>query len=123
MTGRYTRRSSLFASSALVLSSALGCGAAQAAGSIPAYVEAAVHDPARVPDDVMRDSVRKPADLVAFSGVKPGDKVVDFMPGGGYYTRILSPLVGAKGHVYALVPYTLSPISPNTPMSRRFGKS
>jgi predicted methyltransferase len=86
---------------ALVSSSAL------AADAIPSYVTAAVHDPGRVPEDVKRDAARHPAELVAFSGMKPGDKVVDFWPGGGYYTRIFAPLVGEKGHVYSVVPYTL----------------
>jgi predicted methyltransferase len=36
--------------------------------------------------------------------VKPGDKVAEMMPGGGYFTRVLAKTVGPKGHVYALVP-------------------
>jgi predicted methyltransferase len=36
--------------------------------------------------------------------MKPGDKVVDFLPGGGYYTRIFSKVVGPNGKVYAAVP-------------------
>ncbi len=98
-----TRTLLLTAASAL----ALGCSPVLAADIIPSYVTAAVHDPGRVPDDVKRDAARHPAELMAFAGVKPGDKVVDFWPGGGYFTRIFSPLVGDKGHVYAIVPYTL----------------
>ncbi len=37
-----------------------------------------------------------------FSGVKEGDTVGEFLPGGGYYTRMLSDVVGPKGKVYAL---------------------
>ena len=51
-----------------------------------------------------RDAVRHPGEVVAFSGIKTGDVVVDFVPGDSYYTRILSALVGDKGKVYALVP-------------------
>jgi len=36
--------------------------------------------------------------------VKPGEKVGELIPGGGYFTRLLSKAVGPKGHVYALVP-------------------
>src|SRR5258705_6877737 len=39
--------------------------------------------------------------MLAFAGVKPGDKVADFMMGGGYFTGILAPAVGPKGKVYA----------------------
>ncbi len=75
-----------------------------AADSVPAAVTAAVADPGRIPADRMRDAVRHPAETVAFSQIKPGARIVEIMPGGGYYTRILSHLVGPKGRVYAFVP-------------------
>ena len=81
------------------------CGvAAVAQGEVPAAIAAAVADAARPEADKARDAARKPAEIVAFAGVKPGDKVAEFLPGGGYYTRILSKAVGPEGHVYALVP-------------------
>ena len=55
---------------------------------MPAYITAAVNDKGRPAADTMRDANRKPAETVAFSGVKPGDKVADFIAGGGYFTRI-----------------------------------
>ncbi len=69
-----------------------------------AIVAAAVADATRPAKDVQQDASRRPADLVAFSKVKPGDKVVDAVPGGGYWTRLFSTLVGPKGKVYAYVP-------------------
>jgi predicted methyltransferase len=51
--------------------------------------------------DTARDADRKPAALLAFAGVRPGMKVVELAPGGGYFTRLLSLAVGAEGHVYA----------------------
>ncbi len=82
-----------------------GVGAvALAAPNIPANVAAAVADPARPAEDVARDAERKPAEMLAFAGVKPGDKVVDLIPGGGYFTRLFSAAVGAKGTVYAFDP-------------------
>jgi predicted methyltransferase len=78
--------------------------AAVAQSEIPAAITAAVADAARPEVDRARDAARKPAEIVAFAGVKPGDKVAEFLPGGGYYTRILSKTVGPAGHVYALVP-------------------
>ena len=67
-------------------------------------VSAAVADAQRPAADTARDAARKPAQIVAFAGVKAGDKVAELMPGGGYYTRILAKTVGPKGHIYALVP-------------------
>jgi predicted methyltransferase len=75
-------------------------GAAVAAGA-PAYLTAALGDQKRPPADSSRDVARHPAELLALGEVRPGQKVADFMMGGGYFTRILSPAVGEKGHVYA----------------------
>jgi predicted methyltransferase len=61
-----------------------------------------VADPARPAADTKRDGYRLPAESVAFSGMKPGDKVIDLLPGGGYFTRIFAKVVGSKGHVYAI---------------------
>ena len=75
-----------------------------AADAVPPVVDAAVHHRGRTPWDVARDTARKPAEIVAFSGIKPGDKVAEFVPTDGYYTRILAKLVGEKGHVYGMIP-------------------
>jgi predicted methyltransferase len=88
---------------AAVAISLLAYGSASAQ-NIPAYVTAAVNDKGRPAADTMRDADRKPAESVAFSTVKPGDKVLELIAGGGYYTRILSKTVGPKGHVYSTVP-------------------
>jgi predicted methyltransferase len=77
---------------------------AQAASGIPKYITAAVADPARPAEDTQRDADRKPDETLAFAGVKPGQKVADLLPGGGYFTRLFSAVVGPTGHVYALPP-------------------
>ena len=69
-----------------------------------AAAAAAVADTARPDADKARDAVRKPAEIVAFAGVEPGDVVAEIAPGGGYYTRILAKAVGPQGKVYALMP-------------------
>lgn len=66
--------------------------------------KAALADPARPAADRERDAARKPAELLAFAGIAPGQKVGDFVMGGGYLTRILAGAVGAKGKVYAFQP-------------------
>jgi predicted methyltransferase len=69
-----------------------------------AAVVAAVADTTRPEKDTKQDATRHPAELVAFAKIKPGDVVVDIWPGGGYWTRVFSTLVGPKGKVYAYVP-------------------
>ena len=66
---------------------------------IPKYVTAAVADSARPAADTQRDSSRKPAETLAFAGVKPGDWVLELAPGRGYFTRLLSAVVGPQGEV------------------------
>lgn len=84
---------------------AIGCSACQTMGSGPSTdIAAAVADPARPAADIQRDMARHPAELMAFAGVKRGWKIADYMPGGGYFTRIFSGIVGPEGHVYAVYP-------------------
>jgi predicted methyltransferase len=77
---------------------------AQAADPVPAPIAAAVADSGRPDADKQRDADRKPGESVAFAGIKAGDKVVDLLPGGGYFTRVFSKVVGSKGLVYAVAP-------------------
>lgn len=67
-------------------------------------LHAALADPGRPAKDVERDAARHPAELLTFMGVKPGDKVADFIMGSGYWTRILAKTVGEKGKVFAYQP-------------------
>jgi predicted methyltransferase len=80
-----------------------GAAAVAAAPAIPAYVTAAVADKGRDADRDA-DARRHLAEVVAFSGVKSGDKVVDLIPGSGYFTKVFSKIVGAKGHVFMIWP-------------------
>ena len=67
-------------------------------------IAAALADPSRPSADRERDADRKPAELLAFAEVGRGDKVADFIMGGGYFTRILAAVVGPAGRVYAYQP-------------------
>jgi predicted methyltransferase len=75
-----------------------GAYAARQTG-VPSYVTRAVADPARPAADSERDAGRKPAETLAFAGVKPGDWVLELAPGKGYFTRLLSAVVGPQGQV------------------------
>jgi predicted methyltransferase len=76
--------------------------AAASAGDVPSYVVSAIADPTRPKTDVDTDVSRDPADTLAFAGVKPGMVIGELFPGGGYYTRMLSDIVGPGGKVFGL---------------------
>lgn len=79
--------------------------------ALPAYIAAAVSDSARPASDTERDANRKPGATLEFAGVKPGMIVLEIAPGKGYYTRLLSAVVGPKGKVFAVT----SPPKPGAP--------
>ncbi|HLY54075.1 MAG TPA: methyltransferase [Stellaceae bacterium] len=81
----------------LLLAAAPGLAAAT-----PSPVALAVADPSRPADDRKLDADRKPVAVLAFAGIKPGQTVAEYLPGGGYYTRLLDDIVGPKGKIDAL---------------------
>lgn len=83
---------------------ALGAPDAIAAHTTPAYVTAAINDTARPDEDKKLDEERLPSDMLAFAGIKPGMKVMDLIPGRGYFTRLFAKAVGDKGYVYSYQP-------------------
>jgi predicted methyltransferase len=64
----------------------------------------ALASPDRSEADRARDDGRRPADVTAFLGVKPGMTALDLIAAGGYYTEVLSLAVGPEGRVYAQNP-------------------
>jgi predicted methyltransferase len=75
---------------------------AQTAPAPSPAITAAIADPQRSAENRARDKYRHPAETLAFFGVKPTDTVVEFSPGGGWYTEILAPLVKGKGKYVGL---------------------
>jgi predicted methyltransferase len=80
-----------------------GSAALAAAPRLPANIAHAAADPART-DDAAKDATRHGPEIIALAGVKPGAKVIDLIPGGGYWTRLFAGAVGASGHVYGVWP-------------------
>jgi predicted methyltransferase len=68
----------------------------------PALEQALAHD--RRAADRARDEWRHPAETLAFFQVEPGMTVVDYMPAGGWYSRVLLPYLGPQGTYIALNP-------------------
>src|SRR5689334_14359776 len=73
-----------------------------ASAAVPDYIAKAVADRSRPADDRKLDADRKPAEVLAYADVKPGQRIGEFLPGGGYYTRLLSDIVGQNGKIFAL---------------------
>jgi predicted methyltransferase len=80
--------------------------------SIPVFaadaaIDAAIAGPERSAADHERDAREKPAEVLAFAGVKPGMTVVDMFAGSGYYSELLAGVVGPNGKVLSVnnVPY------------------
>lgn len=63
----------------------------------------ALADPARAAQRGA-DARRHPAELVALADLRPGQRILDLIPGDGYWTRIFSRMVGPRGRVYAVWP-------------------
>ncbi|HET8749611.1 MAG TPA: methyltransferase [Sphingomicrobium sp.] len=93
------RLARLAAAVTLMLPLACSRAAPPDSGSV---IQNAVNDPARPAAWRTADALRKPAETLEFSGVRPGMIVGEFYPAGGYFTRMLSDVVGSTGHVYAI---------------------
>ena len=88
----------------LALAACAPAGEVASTSNAPTDYAAALADPQRPEADTSRDAARFPAELLAFAQVAPGEKVGDFIIGGGYWTRILANVVGPQGKVYAFTP-------------------
>src|SRR5580692_798237 len=93
-----TRIYSVLACSVLLSAAALWSPAAFGAD----IYDAAVQHAGRSAADLKRDESEHPAEELRLSGIKPGMKVGDVMAAGGYYSELLSYIVGPKGHVLLL---------------------
>ncbi|MGP1276233.1 MAG: class I SAM-dependent methyltransferase [Caulobacterales bacterium] len=80
------------------------------AGAVEDEVEASMESPSleqvladpRREADRARDAYRNPGETLEFFGVEADDTVVEALPGGGWYGRILAPWLAAEGQYYGL---------------------
>ncbi len=103
-------RIAVIAAVSLVMGLGAGHAFAQPAAGTNA---AAVADAGRPQADRDRDAARKPLEMLTIAGVRPGMRILEMLPGGGYFTRIFSKAVGPTGRVLAVLPP--SPPAPATP--------
>lgn len=66
-----------------------------------AALQAAAASKTRKPENVERDKYRHPVETLEFFGLKPTMTVLEYGPGGGWYTEILAPSVAKKGKLIA----------------------
>jgi predicted methyltransferase len=91
----------------LPLLTALALGVAPLAAAAPVQaptISAAVAAPGRSADNVKLDESRKPAEVLAFLGLKPGMHVIDLFGGNKYWSEIIAPAVGPTGSVQVWEP-------------------
>jgi predicted methyltransferase len=67
-------------------------------------IAAMLASPDRRPDDRVNDERRKPAEMLAFIGVRPGMTALDVSAGRGYTTELIARAVGPSGKVYGQTP-------------------
>jgi predicted methyltransferase len=85
------------------------------------YSDAVAHA-GRTAADLKRDELDHPAEVLRLAGIRPGMAVVDFLAADGYYSELLSYIVGPKGHVYLLNNTAYDQWSDNEWETRLLGK-
>lgn len=70
---------------------------------LQAKVEAAMKAEGRPEADVARDRNRRPAETLEFFQMRDDMRVLELVPGGGWYTRILAPVLRDKGSLYVAI--------------------
>jgi len=78
-------------------------GVAYGDNAIDAKVEAALADESRPAEDRMRDPNRRPLETLNFFGLKDDMRVLELLPGGGWYTRVLAPVLADNGKLYVAI--------------------
>ncbi len=84
----------------LALSVLILAGNAFAANEIDAKVEAALAAESRPEADRERDRNRRALETLNFFGLKDNMRVLELIPGGGWYTRLLAPVLAENGSLY-----------------------
>jgi predicted methyltransferase len=86
-----------------LLAALLGVAALASGNALAADLYSdAVAQPGRSAADLKRDAIDHPAEILRLAGIKPGMRVADFLAGNGYYSEMLSHIVGPKGQVLLL---------------------
>ncbi len=88
---------------ALVIWIASSMGSEALADSVRGFsdrVQAAMEAESRPVKDKARDANRLPKQTLAFFGIEQDQRVLELLPGGGWYTRLLAPALDGTGQLY-----------------------
>jgi predicted methyltransferase len=84
--GEPVQRKMIVCGFALLVATVAAAGERAVSPVVLKSITSAVSNPARPTTDIARDADRQPAQTLAFTGVKPGDKGADYAAGSGYFT-------------------------------------
>lgn len=98
-------------SPAFAVHAADGAPAAEKAVKADPALDAAIAGSWRDAKNTARDQYRHPRETLSFFGVTPTQTVIEITPGGGWYSEILAPYLGAKGHYIAAIAKATDPSS------------
>ncbi|WP_026376094.1 class I SAM-dependent methyltransferase [Aestuariibacter salexigens] len=93
----------LLASSVIAISLSSFNALADNHADIADKVKQVMQSEIRTERDTERDRNRKPAETLAFFGLKDDMRIVELIPGGGWYAKILAPLMRDSGEYYAAI--------------------
>src|SRR5210317_1332773 len=68
--------------------------------AVDAKLKAAMQADVRSAEEVERDANRKPVETLEFFGLRDDMKVVELLPGGGWYTKLLAPVLAENGEFF-----------------------
>lgn len=68
--------------------------------AVEAKLKAAMQADVRSTEEIDRDANRKPVETLEFFGLRDDMKVVELLPGGGWYTKLLAPTLAENGEFY-----------------------
>jgi predicted methyltransferase len=75
------------------------------------FIKKAVELPSRPPYATVHDAYRKPAELLQFANIRPGQRVVELSAYGNYWSTMLADIVGAKGELHMFDPLFAEPLA------------
>lgn len=98
----------LLAATALLLGACSANPRKMSAAPDSAAIAAAIASPARSEADRAEDGYRRPQAVLEAAQLRPGMRVMDFLPGRGYYTELIARTVGPQGATIAWFPPELA---------------
>ncbi len=87
----------------ITLACCIGLASAQSIANVEDKLKAAMASDIRTASEIERDNNRKPIETLAFFGIKDDMSVIELIPGGGWYTKLLVPLLNEKGNYYGAI--------------------